>query len=230
MSSPFVRIIEKNDLRIVYCRADGSSVIYLGGQRNWRNNNPGNIGYGNGQLVKRLGAIGKAGGFAVFPDYETGRKAIFGVLKKDDFQSRTIAKALEVWAPKEDKNDPKKYKQFVLARTGIDLNRPIRSLSDAELTSIVNAIEKMEGQGPGKIIEVPKKGFPRKKKITGVGKNKKGTIISYYIEDIGWVSKDQGIDLATNGEVDAVIVISRAGNSFLRTRPDVKIINLEDLG
>lgn len=34
MSSPFVRIIEKNDLRIVYCRADGSSVIYLGGQRN----------------------------------------------------------------------------------------------------------------------------------------------------------------------------------------------------
>ena len=88
----------------------------------------------------------------------------------------------------------------------------------------------MEGQGPGKIIEVPKKGFPRKKKITGVGKNKKGTIISYYIEDIGWVSKDQGIDLATNGEVDAVIVISRAGNSFLRTRPDVKIINLEDLG
>ena len=31
--SPFVRIEEKNDLRIVYCRADGSSAIYIGGTR-----------------------------------------------------------------------------------------------------------------------------------------------------------------------------------------------------
>lgn len=80
---PFMRIEEKNELRIIYFREDGSSTIYIGGTRNWRNNNPGNIGYGNGNLVKKLGAIGKAGGFAVFPDYETGRKAIFSVLKKD---------------------------------------------------------------------------------------------------------------------------------------------------
>jgi hypothetical protein len=85
MNTPFIRIEVKNDLRIVYFRADGSSAIYLGGLRNWRNNNPGNIGYGDGKLVKKLGAIGKAGGFAVFPDYETGRKAIFGVLKKTTF-------------------------------------------------------------------------------------------------------------------------------------------------
>jgi hypothetical protein len=94
--SLFVRIEEKNDLRIIYFREDGSSAIYVGGTRNWRNNNPGNIGYGNGNLAKKLGAIGKAGGFAVFPNYETGRKAIFSVLKKDDFQGRTVSKAIEV--------------------------------------------------------------------------------------------------------------------------------------
>ncbi len=230
MSSPFVRIEVKNDLRIVYFRADGSSAIYLGGRRNWRNNNPGNIGYGDGKLVKRLGAIGKAGGFAVFPDYETGRKAIFGVLKKDDFQSRTVAKAIEVWAPKEDENNPERYKQFLNARTGLDLNRQVSGLSETELGSLVNAIEKMEGSESGKIIEVPVKGFPRKKQITKVKKDKNGIIDSYYIEDIGWVSKEQGIDLALGGEVDAVVATSSAGNPFLRTRPDVEIVNLEDLG
>jgi hypothetical protein len=230
MSNPFVRIEEKNDLRIVYYRADGSSAIYLGGRRNWRNNNPGNIGYGDGKLVKRLGAIGKAGGFAVFPDYETGRKAIFGVLKKDDFQSRTVARAIEVWAPKEDKNNPEMYKNFIFTNTRIDLNRQINTLTDMEIVNIVNAIEAMEGKGAGKIIEVPVKGFPRKKQITKVKKDKNGIIDSYYIEDIGWVSKEQGIDLALGGEVDAVVATSSVGNPFLRTRPDVEIVNLEDLG
>ncbi len=60
-TSPYLRIKIINDLRIVYYRDDGSCVTYVGGNRNWRNNNPGNIGYGNGALVRRLGAIGKAG-------------------------------------------------------------------------------------------------------------------------------------------------------------------------
>ncbi len=63
-----------------------------------------------------------------------------------------------------------------------------------------------------------------------VTKNKKGTIISYYVEDIGWVSKEQGIELAMSGEVDVVVATSSAGNPFLRTRPGVEIVNLEDLG
>jgi hypothetical protein len=114
--------------------------------------------------------------------------------------------------------------------TGIDLNRLVSSLSDAELASMAHAIELMEGKGPGKIIEVPAKGFPRKKQITKVTKNENGIIDSYHIEDIGWVSKEQGIDLALGGEVDAVVATSSAGHTFLRTRPDIEIVNLEDLG
>jgi hypothetical protein len=56
--SPFIKIEIINDLRIVYYREDGSSAIYVGGSRNWRNNNPGNIGYGNGDknviLIKKI--------------------------------------------------------------------------------------------------------------------------------------------------------------------------------
>ena len=68
------------------------------------------------------------------------------------------------------------------------------------------------------------------KQITKVKKNKKGTIVEYFIEDIGWVTKEMGIELAANGDVDAVIATSSAGNTFLRTRPSVEIVNLEDLG
>lgn len=93
--APFVKIEEKKDLRIIYYREDGS--IYIGGNRNWRNNNPGNIGYGNGKLVTKLGAIGKAGGFAVFPDYETRRRAIFNPPLRYFF---LVLKTIDVEIPK----------------------------------------------------------------------------------------------------------------------------------
>lgn len=84
----------------------------------------------------------------------------------------------------------------------------------------------MEGAGKkGKIVELP--GLSS---ISRVRKNKKGTIVSYFIEGMGWVTKDQGIQLAKSGKIDAVVATSTAGNLFLRTRPDVIVENnLENL-
>jgi hypothetical protein len=208
-ADPFIRIVEKNALRIIYYREDGSSSIYIGGQRNWRNNNPGNIGYGNGKLVTKLGAIGKAGGFAVFPDYQTGRRAIFSVLKKDDFQGRTVSKAIEVWAPKEHSNDTELYKKNVQSWTQIDLTKQVNSLSEEELEKLVKAIERKEGTGAGKIIEVPPPGT--KKKILDVKKNKENLIIQYLIEGYGWLRKTEAINLVEKDIVDAVIVKRQNG-------------------
>jgi hypothetical protein len=223
---PFVRIEIVNDLRIIYYREDGSSAIYIGGQRNWRNNNPGNIGYGNGKLVKSLGAIGQAGGFAVFPDYETGRKAIFSVLKKNDFQGRTVSKAIEVWAPKEHGNDTELYKKHIQAWTQIDLMRKVSSLSGEEIEKLVKAIEKKEGSRPGKIVEIPATGT--KKKILNVKKNKQNLIIQYLIEGYGWLRKTEAINLVEKDIVDAVIVKRQNGYVFLRSRPDsTKTNNLD---
>lgn len=232
MSSPFVRSKEINDLRIIYYRADGSSAIFLGGKRPWRNNNPGNVAYGNGKLVKELGAIGKAGGFAVFPDYETGRKAIFVVLRQSAFQARTLAKAIETWAPEEHGNDTELYKKQVKDWAGLDPSRKIKDLSEKELEIFVNAIKRKEGaKGVGKIIEVPAPRSQAKKQITKVRKNKKGTIVAYYVEEFGWLKKTQAIELASRGKIDAVVATSRGGNLFLRTRPDVTVDNnLEEMG
>lgn len=221
----FVRVEVVNDLRIIYYREDGSNATYIGGQRNWRNNNPGNIGYGNGKLVKSLGAIGQAGGFAVFPDYETGRRAIFSVLKKNDFQGRTVSKAIEVWAPKEHGNDTELYKKHVQAWTQIDLMRQVSSLSNEELEKLVKAIEKKEGSRSGKIVETPAPGA--KKKILEVKRNKQNLIIQYLIEGYGWLRKTEAINLVEKDIVDAVIV-KRNGYIFLRSRPDsTKTNNLD---
>lgn len=226
-TSPFIRIEIINDLRIVYYREDGSSAVYIGGSRNWRNNNPGNIGYANGKLVTKLGAIGKAGGFAVFPDYETGRKAIFSVLKKNDFQGRTVSKAIEVWAPKEDGNNTELYKKHVQMWTLIDLNKQVNSLTDVELEKLVKAIERKEGTKPGKIIEVPP-ATGTKKKILDVKKNKENLIIQYLIEGYGWIRKTEAINLVEKDIVDAVIVKRQNGYVFLRSRPDsTKTNNLD---
>jgi hypothetical protein len=113
MKSPFVRVKVINDLRVQYFRDDGSGATYLGGQRAWRYNNPGNIGYGNSELMSELGAIGKAQGSAVFPDYETGRQAEFLLPQTESYQERTLNQAIEAWAPAKDHNDTKRYQQNI---------------------------------------------------------------------------------------------------------------------
>lgn len=59
------------------------------------------------------------------------------------------------------------------------------------------------------------------KEITRVRENKKGTIISYHIEGIGWVKKTAAISMAKKGLIENVTVAkSSKGNLFLRTLPD----------
>ena len=218
----------KKGLRVTYWRPDGSNVIRVGGYRTWRNQNPGNI-KASGSFAREHGSIGKAGGFAVFPSYEVGRAATFSLLKIPKNQERTISKTIEDYAPKEDGNNPERYKRLVHRWTGLDLKRKVKDLSEKELTDLVKAIERMEGYKPGKIIEAPAPN--QKKKITAVRKNKKGTIISYCIDGIGWVSKVEGIRLARKGQIDAVVAKSRSGSLFLRTRPGTPIeIQLDHLG
>ncbi len=68
-----------NSANVIYISSDGSLTVWYSGSRAWRNNNPGNIRYT--PFAKRHGAIGKAGGFAVFPDYNTGRAALSALLR-----------------------------------------------------------------------------------------------------------------------------------------------------
>ena len=80
----FVKAKQTGKQSVTYWNEDGSSVTHRGGNWTWRNQNPGNIGAG--AWANRHGAIGKAGGFAVFPDYAAGRSAIFDLLQGPDFK------------------------------------------------------------------------------------------------------------------------------------------------
>jgi Protein of unknown function (DUF3892) len=204
-------------LRVTYSADDGSRTTYVGGTRTWRNNNPGDLGAG--PFTRRHGAIGKAGSFAVFPSVEIGRDAIFSLLKNEDYQSRTIWDAIPKYSPSTE-NDVSRYRKLIGQFTGLDMKRKLQDLTAQEFALLINGIERVEGWKVGKIIKEPKKN-----KITAIRRNKKGTIIQYYVEGIGWISKEAAIRLVTAGKVDAVIVYSSNGTPYIRTRPDKTTTN-----
>ncbi len=203
---------------VIYTTDDHKEFRYFGGNWAWRNNNPGNLR--PGKISKKNGEIGKAGGFAVFPDYETGHNALLDSLKIT-YGNCNLRKLAHGYAPEEE-NDTENYLNFLKKKTGIRDNRKIKDFTSDEFQRLWNAIEQIEGKNKGKIQVI--------KQITKVKKNKKGTIVSYFIDEIGWVSKAVGVKLASNCVIDAVVATSRSGNLYLRTRPDIEIVNLDDLG
>lgn len=95
---------------------------YPKGSRSYKNNNPGNLKYAG-----QTGSTGKdSGGFAIFPDYETGFKALkrqveIGCLGKSKvyFPTDTILQFFEKFAPYSDNNDPRRYASFVAQEVGV---------------------------------------------------------------------------------------------------------------
>ena len=207
---------------VIFTDENGKRFIFSGGSRAWRNQNPGNLV--PGKISKLNHAIGVAGGFAVFPDYESGHQALIDCLKIT-YQNADIPKLVEKYAPKGE-NNVAAYTKFLRQKTGIRDNKKIKDFTSAEFEKLWRAIKEMEGWREGTITE-----FSEKKQISQVQKNKKGTIVAYFVSGIGWLSKTKAIKLTQNREIDAVIATSRSGNLYLRTRPDIEVINnLENLG
>lgn len=135
---------------VVYATADGRRVRRTGGTRAWRNLNPGNIRYS--EFSRNAGAIGQAGGFAVFPDEETGTRAISSLLRGKSYNNLTIARAITRYAPPSE-NNTAAYHRRIQQITGLNINRRISDLSDGELSRVVDAIRAIEGWEAGRIIE-----------------------------------------------------------------------------
>lgn len=135
---------------VVYTAADGRRVRRTGGTRAWRNMNPGNIRYS--EFSRNAGAIGQAGGFAVFPDEETGTRAISSLLRGQSYNNLTIARAITRYAPPSE-NNTAAYHRRIQQITGLNINRRISDLSDGELSRVVDAIRAIEGWEAGRIIE-----------------------------------------------------------------------------
>lgn len=137
-------------------------VVYLnsvrvGGNRNWRNNNMGNIEYG--EFAKHHGAIGTDGRFAIFPDDATGTAAARDLLRTESYQDLSIREAIARFAPSEE-NNVSEYVGHIQQSTGFDPETLMKRLEDGQLNSVLNAIRHFEGGHSGTIYDRDDRNMP----------------------------------------------------------------------
>lgn len=125
---------------------DGTSVRRTG-PRNWRNNNPGNIEYGN--FAIQNGAIGTDGRFAIFPDYATGRRAKENLLfNSRGYRDLSLEDAIDRYAPPTE-NDTSAYVNSVASAIGVDPTTPLASLDATQRAAMLDAMQRVEGWSVG---------------------------------------------------------------------------------
>jgi hypothetical protein len=132
---------------------ESGQVVRRGGSRSWRNNNPGNIKFTEGGIAQRLGAIGTDGEFAVFPDYDTGRKAKEELLfNSARYRNLTVREAILRWEYGDDiSNANPRYQEVVLAAVGE--NFVLATMNSENRIKMLDAMERHEGYRSG-IIEI----------------------------------------------------------------------------
>ena len=100
-------------------------VSYPQGSLAYRNNNPGNIRPGS----LAVGATGSSGGYAVFPDYQTGYSALVNLIQSPSYWGLTLTQFFQQYAPAADNNNPGAYAASVAASLGVDPNTPLSVLA-----------------------------------------------------------------------------------------------------
>ena len=122
--------------------ADGS-IVRREGTRAWRNNNPGNIEFGN--FAKSNGAVGSDGRFAVFPTYEAGRAAKENLLfSSSGYSGKTIESAINRYAPPNE-NNTNNYIGAITNAVGVPSSTPLSELTPAQRQQMLDAMERVEG-------------------------------------------------------------------------------------
>ena len=126
------------------------------GDRNWRNNNPGNIEWG--PFAQSKGAIGTDGRFAIFPTYVMGRQAKSDLLfEGKNYKDLNIKQAISRYAPPtnnkgEFENDTPAYIKAVTSAVGGTENTNLRDLTSDQRVQFLTAVQKQEGFRQGNII------------------------------------------------------------------------------
>lgn len=143
---PIIRESSKAEFTIYY--PDGSTETRSGGSRAWRNNNPGNIR--SGRFANTHGAIGDAGGFAVFPDEATGLAASEALLRGPRYSGLTIDEAIARRSPPNE-NDTRRTQTLIGQFSGLSGTLKINELDTDQLRNLNRAIQRTEGYIPGRV-------------------------------------------------------------------------------
>lgn len=146
-------------LTVDYVAGDGSHLLRTGGTVAWRFNNPGNLRPGrSGNAIYGAIGVGKTkhnGSFLIFSSYQEGRKQKKLLLRRK-YNDRTIytmlagvddgkGNLIEGYAPASDHNDPADYAQTIADHIGQPTTTKLSDLSDAQLDSMMDAMETKEG-------------------------------------------------------------------------------------
>lgn len=126
------------------------------GPRNWRNHNPGNIS--NGEFSRRNGAVGGDSRFAIFPNYQTGRRAKEVLLFEDTrnllgrgaYKDMTIAAAIAQYAPPGE-NNTTSYVQTICRALNVSSNTVLKTLNAQQRSTMLDAMQRVEGYRAGKV-------------------------------------------------------------------------------
>ncbi len=145
-----VAAVNSNVGEITYTAANGARYTHIGGSLTWRANNPGALR--NSDFTRRMGAIGVTlNGFAIFPNAEIGRRANVALLKTDKYQNKTLAQAIQVYAPSSDGNNPASYAARLARAMGVNTNTYLRDMSDIQLERMAEGIRRIEGWREGSV-------------------------------------------------------------------------------
>lgn len=129
---------------------DGRYELRTGGNPSWRYNNPGKLAYGN--FSKMAGAIGKDGPLAIFPDYETGKRALEAYLFESDvFKGLTVSKTISKFAKSEDGYDPKKYTSSVTKGSKFKSSTLLSDFTADDREEFIEKIQEQENWTAGNI-------------------------------------------------------------------------------
>ena len=143
--NPIASVVKAGPGYLIVNRPDGTTER-IKGSRNWRNNNPGNLEYNS--YTQKLGAIGSDGRFAIFPDYETGRKAKESLIfEGKNYKDLSLTSAISRYAPPSE-NNTGAYQASVLAAVG-GVNKPMSQYTPEERQKILDAMQRVEGFKPG---------------------------------------------------------------------------------
>jgi len=112
------------------------------GTHAFRDNNPGNIR--KGKFATKNGAIGKDGGFAIFPNSEAGFNALGNLLGTPSYQSLTLDQAINRYAPPSE-NDTSTYQSAIRDATGVSGDTSMSSLNSVQIGNMEQGIAQHEG-------------------------------------------------------------------------------------
>ena len=147
-------IISVEDFGPGWCvvkRSDGTIEKRIG-NRNWRNNNPGNIEFG--AFTQKHGALAGDPRFAIFPTYDAGRNAKRELIfQGKNYTNLTLSQAIGRYAPPGE-NNTNMYIQAVLGAVGVE--RVMKDYSTSEQDTILNAMQRVEGWKIGRVELIEK--------------------------------------------------------------------------